>query len=61
MEIKVTSSDLFSITQAAKKLGRPRKTIYQWLANGKMHGIKLGEFTYIPVSEITRLDPKKQE
>ncbi|MBA7581116.1 hypothetical protein ES708_23016 [subsurface metagenome] len=57
-EIKVITSDLVSVQDAAKELKRPRLTIYRWIEAGKIIGIKLGGILFIPVSEVERL---KQE
>jgi len=59
MEIKVATSDLVSVAQAARELGRPRCTIYRWAAAGKIIGIKLGGIIFIPKSEIERLKNEK--
>lgn len=55
MEIKVATSDLLSVAQAACELGRPRSTIYRWADAGKIIGIKLGGVLFIPKSEVERL------
>lgn len=55
MEIKVATSDLISVAQAAHKLGRHRATIYRWADAGKIIGIKLGGILFIPKSEVERL------
>ena len=54
-EIKITTSDLFSVADAAKELGRPRITIYRWIEAGKVVGIKLGGILFIPRGEVERL------
>ncbi len=58
-EIKITTSDLFSVSNAAKELGRPRITIYRWIEAGKIVGIKLGGILFIPKEEIARLKNEK--
>ena len=55
MEIKVTTSDLVSVAEAARVLGRPRITVYRWVETGKMVGIKLGGILFIPKTEVERL------
>lgn len=55
MEIKIATSDLVSVAQAARELGRHRATIYRWADAGKIHGIELGGIIFIPKSEIERL------
>ena len=54
-EIRVTTSDLISVQDAAKELERPRLTIYRWINAGKIISIKLGGILFIPKSEIERL------
>jgi len=54
-EIKLTTNDLVSVQQAATMLGKPRVTIYRWVKNGKMSGVKFGGIIYIPTSEVERL------
>lgn len=58
-EIRVTTSDLVSVQDAAKELGRPRLTIYRWIDAGKIISIKLGGILFIPTSEVERL--KKEQ
>ena len=58
MEIKVATSDLVSVAQAARELERPRSTIYRWVDAGKIIGIKLGGIIFIPKSEVERLKNK---
>lgn len=59
MEIKVTTSDLVSVADAARVLGRPKMTIYRWVDAGKIVGIKLGGVLFIPKSEVERLKNEK--
>jgi len=58
-EIRVTTSDLVSVQDAAKELGRPRLTIYRWIDAGKIISIRLGGIKFIPKSEVERL--KKEQ
>ena len=55
MEIHVTTSDLMSVQEAAKILGRPRVTIYRWVGKGKILSVKLGGTVFIPKSEVDRM------
>ena len=55
MEIKVATSDLVSVAQAARELERPRSTIYRWVDAGKIIGIKLGGIIFIPKTEVERI------
>lgn len=59
MEIKVATTDLVSVAQAARELERPRSTIYRWADAGKIHGIKLGGTLFIPQSEVDKLKNKR--
>lgn len=55
MEVKVSTTDLVSVAQAAESLDRPRITIYRWIERGKIIGIKLGGILFIPKSEVERV------
>lgn len=55
MTIRVESTDLMSIQQAASKLHKPRSTIYRWANKGKIITIRLGGILFVPTSEIERL------
>jgi len=55
VEIRVFADDLMTVPKAAKALGRPKMTLYRWVAIGKVHAIKLGGILFIPVSEVERL------
>ena len=55
MTIKIETTDLMSIQQAARELGRPRATIYRWAEKGKVITIRLGGILFIPKSEVDRL------
>lgn len=54
-EVTLTTADLVSVQEAAIKLGRPRITIYRWIAKGRILSIKFGGIYYIPTSELDRL------
>jgi excisionase family DNA binding protein len=43
-----------SIPDAARAIGIGRTTIYQLIAAGRLHPIKIGRRTLIPVSSIQR-------
>jgi len=55
VEIKLVTTDLMSVAQAGKALGKPRLAIYRWIKAGKVHAVKLGGFLYVPKSEVERL------
>jgi len=59
LEIRVTTSDLVSVADAATTLGRTKMTIYRWVDAGKILGIKLGGILFIPKSEVQRLTDEK--
>ena len=52
--ITVTTTDLVSVQEAARLLGRPRVTIYRWLSKGKIGSVRFGGIIYIPASEVER-------
>ncbi len=54
-EIKVSTSDLLSVQDAAKALSRPRYTIYRWIDAGKIISVKFGGILFIPLSEVERV------
>ena len=58
IEITLYSKDLLSVAQVAKALGKPRLTIYRWVAAKKIASIKLGGVLFIPKSEVERLKGK---
>jgi len=58
-EIRLVTTDLMSVQDAAKALNRPRVTIYRWIAKRKLLSVKLGGIYCVPVSEVERL--KKEE
>lgn len=54
-KFSVTTSDLFSIAQAAKELSVARLTIYRWIKASKIISVRFGGFLFIPKSEVERL------
>jgi len=61
IEIKVTTSDLCSVAEAAKILGRSRLTIYRWIEKDEIAAIKLGGVLFIPRSEVDRKDRENKK
>lgn len=61
MTIRVETTDLMSVQQAAKELGRPRATVYRWAEKGKIITIRLGGILFIPKSEVERLIKIKEQ
>ena len=58
-EIKVLSDDIVTVPEAAKRLGKPKMTLYRWIDAGKVVCFKLGGILFIPVTEIERLDRER--
>ena len=54
-EIKLMTTDLMSVQDAATALNRPRVTIYRWIAKQKLLSVKFGGIYYVPSSEVERL------
>jgi len=57
-EIILESTDLTNVTTAALELHVTRMTIYRWANAGKILAVKFGKSTFIPKSEIERLNKK---
>ncbi len=55
IQLSRESTELYSVSRAAKSLSRPRVTIYRWVKTGKVLSIKLGGVIFIPVTEVERL------
>ena len=53
--ITIQSNELLTVPVVAKRLRRPKMTIYRWLNNGKINSIKLGGILFIPITELTCL------
>jgi excisionase family DNA binding protein len=51
----MTTSDLLTITEAARRIKRARLTIYRWIEEDKIVSVKFGDRVYIPVSEVVRI------
>jgi len=60
-EIKVLSDDIVTVPEAAKRLGKPKMTVYRWIDAGKVVCFKLGGILFIPVTEIDRLNKKNEQ
>ena len=60
-EIRITTSDLVSVQDAAKELERPRLTVYRWIDAGKIISIKLGGIIFIPKSEVERIKQENKQ
>lgn len=55
-EVILKSTDLINITTAALELRVCRMTIYRWINHNKILAVKFGKSTFIPKSEIERLN-----
>jgi excisionase family DNA binding protein len=55
MEITFKSTDILSISEAAKQLGITRMTLYRWIDKGKIQSLMFGGYRAIPVEEVERL------
>jgi len=60
-EIKVLSDDIVTVPEAAKRLGKPKMTVYRWIDAGKIVCFKLGGILFIPVTEIERLNNRNKQ
>ena len=56
--ITITTSDLMSVAEASRILGRHIVTIYRWVGEGTIASVKFGGVLFIPTSEVER---KKKE
>ena len=53
--IKVTTSDVLSVQEAANAIGCSRLAVYRWIEKGKIIGLRFGGILYVPVSEVERV------
>jgi len=53
--IIVQSKDIVTVPEAARRLGKPKMTLYRWIEANKLNAVRLGGILFIPVSEIKRL------
>ena len=49
------SRDLFTVPEAAKKLGKKPMTLYRWIKADKLTAVIVGGMPFVPGSEIRRL------
>jgi len=59
MEITFKSTDILSISEAAKQLGITRMTLYRWIDKGKIQSLMFGVYRAIPVVEVERLNAER--
>jgi len=55
MDITFRSTDILSISEAAKELGVTRVTLYRWIDKGKIQSLLFGGYRAIPKTEVERL------
>jgi len=56
----VAQGDRFvTVPEAAKRLGKPKMTLYRWLNSGKLQAVTFGGILFVHEEEIERL--KTQE
>ena len=55
MKVVIDTSTLQTIDQAATQLKVARMTIYRWLKEERICGVKIGNKTLFPQSEIDRI------
>jgi len=53
-QVPMFGADLLSVGKAARELRTSRWSIYRWVKAGKLLGINLGGFLFIPESEISK-------
>lgn len=59
MEIKLTSNDLVTATQAAKTLKCARLSVYRWVKSGRIVGVDLAGILFIPKTEVEKLQKER--
>jgi predicted site-specific integrase-resolvase len=55
------ATDLIPVLQASREIDVHFTTIYRWVENGVIFGIKVGGILFIPKSEIERLKLKDEQ
>ena len=54
--IAIDSKDFVTIPEMAKRMGKPKMTLYRWVKAGKLISVEFGGIKFIPVSELKRLE-----
>ncbi len=57
-KITISTDDLLSVPQAAKRLGVHFATVYRWIDKGRIHPIRIGGQVFVTVDEIRALNEK---
>jgi len=60
MDITFKSTDILSISEAAKALGVGRMTLYRWINKGKIQSLMFGGYRAIPLAEVIRLKGERR-
>lgn len=55
MRTGVALERLMTVRQAAARSGVPRRTLYQWIATGRMWSIKVGTYTMVHADDVDLL------
>ena len=53
--IKVTTSDLLPVKEAAKEIGCTPDLMYHWIEGGRVIGLRFAGVLSVPVSEVERV------
>ena len=57
-KITISTDDLLSVPQAAKRLGVHFATVYRWIDKGRIHPVRIGGQVFVAVDEIRALNEK---
>ena len=60
-KITISTDDLLSVPQAAKRLGVHFATVYRWIDKGKIHPIRIAGQVFVTVDEIRALEEQRAE
>jgi len=53
--ITINSQDFMTIPEVAKRIRRPKMTLYRWAKSGKLISVEFGGVKFVPVTELKRL------
>ncbi len=54
-QVTIKSDDVMTVPEAARRLHRPKMTLYRWIRAKKIMAVQLGGILFIPIGEIERL------
>lgn len=60
-ELRVLTDDFITVPEAARELGKPKVTLYRWIASNKLIAVTFGGKLFVPKSEVERLKNSKKE